>query len=335
MTRKRKVSISDVARRAKVSITTVSRVINKVPTVSKKNQIKVEEAIAALKYKPDVSAQRLASGKNNAIGLVMPGYPGIFYSFYAVELIRGVGHACETLRLDLVFHITNGYNQLNTYSVGGVIFADIIENRKQVEAALESHVPSMVINNIVNDLDVHYIGIDNVQGGHIAGEYLAGLGHARIATITGNLQTQAGDHRHQGFLRALKEKNIALPEEYVAEGDYSRRSARQAAEVLLALDNRPTAVFVASDEMAMECIAVALEKGLKVPQDLSVVGFDDNPAALFGPVALTTVKQPLFDMAANAVRYLHNIISGKKVSLVQKVLAPQLVIRDSCAAPKA
>jgi len=77
-----------------------------------------------------------------------------------------------------------------------------------------------------------------------------------------------------------------------------------------------------------------MEQGLKVPENISVLGFDDNPAALFGPVALTTVKQPLFDMAANAVRYLHNIISGKKVSMVQKVLAPQLVIRDSCAAPK-
>jgi len=127
---KKKVSIEDVAARAGVSITTVSRVINNFPTVTKKNRIKVEEAVAALKFRPNVSAQRLARGLSNAVGLVMPGYPGIFHSFYAIEIIRGVGHACEALRLDLIFHITDGFNPLNTSNVGGVIFADIIDNRK-------------------------------------------------------------------------------------------------------------------------------------------------------------------------------------------------------------
>ena len=121
-----KISIEDVAKRAKVSISTVSRVINNLPTVSKKNQARVEEAVAHFKYRPNVSAQRLASGYNSAIGLVMPGYPGIFYSFYAIEIIRGTGHACETLKLDLLFHITNGSNFLNPNTVGGIIFADII-----------------------------------------------------------------------------------------------------------------------------------------------------------------------------------------------------------------
>src|SRR3972149_602427 len=116
-----------------IPITTVSCTRNNVPSVSDKNRGKVEEAIAFLKFKPNVSAQRLARGVNNAIGLVMPGYPGIFHSFYAIEIILGVGHSCETLKLDMVFHITNGFNPLNASNVGGIIFADIIENRKQVE----------------------------------------------------------------------------------------------------------------------------------------------------------------------------------------------------------
>lgn len=334
MSEKRKVSIEDVAQRARVSITTVSRVINHVPTVSRKNQARVEEAIAILKYKPDVSAQRLARGLNNAVGLVMPGYPGIFHSFYAIELIRGIGHACEVLKLDLIFHITNGYNELNTNSVGGVIFADIIENRKQVEAALESGIPCMVINNIVNDLNVNYIGIDNIAGGHMATDYLASLGHHRIATITGNLQTQAGVQRLEGFRELMAKKKIEVPPEYILEGDYSRRSARIAMEKFLALKNPPTAIFAASDDMALEVIAMALERGLKVPQDISVIGFDDNPSAIFGPVALTTIKQPLFQMAEQSVKYLNAIVSGKKKSSVQTVLNPQLIVRESCAAPK-
>lgn len=330
MTRPRKVSIEDVARRAKVSITTVSRVINKVPTVSKKNQAKVEEAIATLKYKPDVSAQRLARGLNNAVGLVMPGYAGIFHSFYAIELIRGVGHACETLQLDMIFHITNGFNSLNTNSVGGIIFADIIENRRQVETALEANIPCMVINNVVHDLEVNYIGIDNITGGKIAADYLISLGHRRIAMVTGNLQTQSGAHRLEGFKQAMDKQKMPIASHAIVEGDYSRRSARLAAEKLLALPERPTAIFASSDDMALEMIAVILERGLRVPEDVSVIGFDDNPSCLFGPVALTTVKQPLFQMAEYAVQHLNNIVAGKRKALVQMVLPPQLIVRDSC-----
>lgn len=323
-------SIEDVARRAKVSITTVSRVINKVSTVSKKNQAKVEEAIAFLKYKPDVSAQRLARGTNTSVGLVMPGYPGIFYSFYAVEIIRGVGHACEILKQDLVFHITSGYNDLNLNSVGCVIFADIIENRRQVESALALGVPCMVINNIVSDLKVNYIAVDNKAGGRVAGDYLVSLGHQRIGVITGNLKTQAGLHRLEGFKEIMEKKKTALPESLIIEGDYSRRSARLATEKLLSLKERPTAIFAGSDDMALEAIAVALERGIKIPQELSVIGFDDNPAAIFGPVALTTVKQPLFSMAEHAVKALNAVMNGKKKFPVHIVLPPDLVVRDSC-----
>lgn len=329
-----KISITDVAKRAKVSISTVSRVINNSSTVSKKNQAKVEEAIAALKFKPNVSAQRLARGSTNAVGLVMPGYPGIFYSFYAIEIIRGIGHACETLRMDMVFHITSTDAPWNTNAVGGIIFADIIENRKQIEATLEAGTPCIVINNVSEDLDVNYIGVDNVAGGKIATDYLMNLGHKRIATVTGTLKVQSGFQRLEGYKKSLKKGGIPIRDEYIAEGDYSRRSARVAMEKFLSLPEPPTAVFLASDEMALEAIAVALEKGLRVPQDISIIGYDDNPAALYGPVALTTVRQPLFQMAEDAVRYLHSAIAGKKTAPVKTVLTPQLVIRESCATPK-
>jgi len=275
---KKKLSIEDVARRAKVSITTVSRVINNVSTVSKKNRAKVEEAVAHLKFKPNISAQRLARGYNNSVGLVMPGYPGVFYSFYAIELIRGVGHACETKRLDMVFHITNGTNPINTSNVGGIIFADVIENRKQVESAIAMGTPCLIINNMANDLDVNYIAVNNKLGGKIAGDYLTSLGHKKIATVTGNLNTQAGAHRFEGFKKLLEDKNIDLPEKYVHKGDYSRRCARQAGEAFLELKDPPSAIFAASDEMALEIITLVMEKGLKVPEDVSVIGFDDNPA---------------------------------------------------------
>lgn len=332
---KQKISIEDVARRAKVSISTVSRVINNFPTVSDKNRSKVEEAVAFFKFKPNISAQRLASGVNNSIGLVMPGYPGVFHSFYAIELIRGVGHACETTHKDLVFHITNGSNPINTHAVGGVIFADIIENRKQVESALAAGIPCVVINNKVEDLEVSYIAVDNYLGGKIAADYLVNLGHERIATVTGNLSTQAGLQRFEGFKDLLAKKKIDLPENYIFNGDYSRRSARLAAEKFLELKPRPTAVFLASDEMALEFIATILEQGIKAPQDVSVIGFDDNPACLYAPVSLTTIHQPLFKMAEESVRILNNLISGKEKIKDKVVMAPELVVRESCSSPLA
>jgi LacI family transcriptional regulator len=263
----------------------------------------------------------------------MPSYPGIFHSFFAVELIRGVGHACESLRLDLVFHITDGNAPLNLNYLGGIIFADIIENRKQVEEALQDGAQCMVINNVVQDMDVSYIGVNNLKGGKLAAEYLVGLGHKRIATITGNLKTQGGFDRFDGFMKGLDEAKVEVPKEYVYRGDWSRRSARQAAEFLFSMENRPTAIFVQSDEMALEAIAVAYEMGIRIPEDVSIIGFDDNPQAIYGPVGLTTVRQPIFEMAEKGVRILHEMVSGKREERYRVVLDPELVIRDSCMAP--
>ncbi|MDE1921447.1 MAG: LacI family DNA-binding transcriptional regulator [Candidatus Omnitrophica bacterium] len=323
-----------MARKAGVSITTVSRVLNKVPTVNKEIVQRVEGAISDMKFKPNPTAQRLAKGiQNTAVGFVIPGYPGIFHSFYAVELMRGIGHGCETLRLDLIFHITDGSNPLRSNFAGGLIFADIIENLPQVQTAVAEGMPCLVINHIVKDLQVSYIAVDNVKGSFMAAEYLVNLGHKRIATVTGNMQTQAGIDRFEGFQKALKQHNIDCPTEYVHKGDYSRRSARQAAERFFSLENPPTAIFAASDDMAMEIVSVSMENGIKVPEDISIIGFDDNPAGLFGPVGLTTIKQPLFTMGEEAVRVVYEIMTGKQKGLVHKVLAPDLIVRESCAQP--
>lgn len=330
----KKISITDVARRANVSITTVSRVINKVPTVNKEIARRVERIIGELKFRPNPTAQRLAKGtQNTAIGFVIPGYPGIFHSFYAVELMRGIGHGCEVLRLDLIFHITDGSNPLRLNYASGLIFADIIENLPQVQAAVREGIPCLVINHIVKDLDVSYIAVDNVKGAFTAGEYLINLGHKRIATVTGNMQTQAGIDRFEGFQKALKQHGIDCQPNYVYKGDYSRRSARQAAERFFSLESPPSAIFAASDDMALEIISVALENGIKVPEDISIVGFDDNPAGLFGPVALTSVKQPLFSMGEEATKVLYEIMTGKRTDSVHKVLVPDLIVRESCAQP--
>lgn len=327
---KKAVSITDVAKRAKVSITTVSRVINKVPTVSKKNIEKVEEAISFLKYKPNVSAQRLASGLNTSIGLVMPSYPGIFHSYYAIELIRGVGHACESLRMDMIFHITDGNKPISGSRFGGVIFADIIDNREQVQSCIDDGIPCMVINNFVMDMPVNYVASDNFEGGKMATEYLINLGHTKIATISGDLKTQSGFQRLKGFNEMMASKNIPVRDGYVVHGDYSRICARQAAEKFFDMPERPTAIFAASDDMALEVMSVATERGIKVPEDVSIIGYDDNPQATYSNVGLTTIRQPIFQMGEHGVKSLFDVINDKVEPPVQEVLHPELVMRDSC-----
>lgn len=327
------VSINDVARLAGVSITTVSRVINKLPTVKEKNRIRVQEAVKQLKFQPSIFAQRLATGKSNVVALVIPRYEGIFYSYYALELIRGIGTLCEALKLDLLLHLTDSKTIINLKGIGGVIFADLIANRAQLEDALASGLPCIVINNYVEDLEVSCIAIDNTRGAEDAVNYLVGLGHKKIAHITGDLVTQAAAQRYEGYRRALKKNNIELrQEDYVFKTDYSRGQARQAAERLIKMPESPTAVFVASDSMALEVMAVARELGLKLPADLSIVGFDDNPSGLYGPVSLTTVRQPLIKMAEESVKELNLLISRKDKGIkIKKILLPtELVIRESC-----
>ncbi len=326
-------SIEDVARLAGVSITTVSRVINKLPSVKEKNKQKVLDAIGQLKFQPSVFAQRLATGKSNVVALVVPRYEGMFYSFYLLELVRGIGTLCEALKLDLLLHLTDARSHLNLKGVGGIIFADIITNRHQLEDALAAGIITIVINNDVKDLAVSCISMDNRGGAESAVDYLAGLGHKRIAHISGDVVTQAAAQRLAGYEKAMKKNNIALRKEYIIQTDYSRGQARQAAEKLLKMSDPPTAVFVASDSMALEVMAVAREMGKEIPRDLSIIGFDDNPSGLYGPVALTTIRQPLIRMAEESVKLLNQLMTSKEKKPQRIVLATELVIRDSCQGP--
>jgi LacI family transcriptional regulator len=324
------ISIIDVAKASGVSITTVSRVINKIGTVKESNRAKVIKAVKELKFQPSIFAQRLATGKSNVVALVIPRYEGVFYSFYALELIRGVGTMCEVLKLDLLLLLTDARTPLSLRGVGGVIFSDIIGNRAQLEDSLAKGIPSVVINYYVDDLDVSCIAIDNAGGAENAVNYLIELGHKKIAHITGDVMTQASAKRLEGYKRALEKNNIKIRPEYIFETDYSRGQARSAAEKLIKAADPATAVFVASDAMALEVMAVARELGKNIPNDLSIVGFDDNPSGLYGPVGLTTVRQPLIRMAEESVKELNRLIGLSKKSIKKILLPAELVIRESC-----
>ena len=327
----RRINIKDVAKEAHVSIATVSRVLNKLASVKKGNKLTVEAAIKKLKFRPNVSAQRLAAKKNNAIGLIIPRYSDIFHSFYALQILQGVGVAVERLKLDLLLHITNGDNFLNTSAVEGVIFSDIIGNEEQVDDVLGNDLPCVIMNYYTKDLPVSCVAIDNYNASIEAVNYLVKLKHSKIATITGELKSQVAIDRLNGYIKALEKNKIAKKDNYIKRGDFGRDSAIKFTKELVKLKQPPTAIFAASDEMAVGAIQVCLENGISVPGDISVIGFDDNLFALnFSPVPVTTMRQPLHKMAMIATETLQQIMT-KRIKGNKKIILPaELIERSSC-----
>ncbi len=329
------VTIKDVAKVAGVSIATVSRVLNNSPFVKEKNKIKVNRAVKDLGYKPNVFAQRLAGGKLNAVGLIIPGYEGVFYSFYAQEVIRNIGFGLESLKKDLFLHMYWNKDNFNSGYVEGVIFADIIRNEKQLKRIVDEEIPCVVINKTIEDLPVSFVAIDNKKGAEEAVKLLIDLGHRRIAHITGDLNAQCAQDRLSGFKSILNDSGIQIPDYFIQEGNFSRAQARRAVEFLSEQKVKPTAIFCACDDMAYEIILCLLEKKIKIPEDISIIGFDDNPQFTYGPVALTTVHQPLDEMVKQALAILQDHISGETRIPIHKVLPTKLILGDSTTyAPK-
>ncbi len=325
------INIKDVAKEAGVSIATVSRVLSKLPTVKKYNKEKVEAAIKKLKFKPNISAQRLAGKHSNIIALVIPRYTDVFHSFYALEIIQGVGLAAEREKLDLLLHITNKDAFFNVSSVEGVIFADIIGNEEQLDNVLEAKLPCVIMNYFTKDLPISCFAIDNTLGAMDATNYLIKLGHSKIATISGALRSQVAIDRLEGYIKSLEKNNIKKRKEYIQHGDFGRDSARKATEELIKLKTPPTAIFAASDEMAVGAIEVCIENGIRIPKDISVIGFDDNQfATRYSPVPLTTIRQPLQDMANLAANTLHQTMLKKLKNPKRMLLDTQLIERSSC-----
>lgn len=328
----RNVDMAHVAKSAGVSTTTVSRVINDVSTVSEENRRRVLEAIKRLKYHPNPNAQRLASGRNDTIGLIIPRFADMFRSFHVSELLKGVGMATDRWKLDVLLHVTDGRSFINLANVAAVIFADIDGNEDQLDRVMNQEVPCVVTHHYVKELPVSCVAVDNLTASERVVAYLADLGHRDIATITGHLRTPIGIDRLNGYLKAMHARSLPVKPHFVQRGDYSGSSAKEPAKLLLTHPDRPTAIFAASDEMAVTTMEVAFGLGLRVPEDLSIVGFDDSPIAAFAKVPLTTVWQSLSQIGELSVEILYKLINGKTRHPVKTLLGTKLVERQSCRA---
>ena len=322
-----KITIKDVARQAGVSTATVSRFLNNA-SLKEENRQRIEKAVKELNYHPLLYARRLAGGKLDTFGLIIPGFEGIFYSFYALEIIREVAVSLGANDIDLHLNIFWNKDNFKTSLIDGVIMADIIGNDKQLKRLIKEDIPLVVVNRQIEDSDINCVAVNNFKGGYEATEFLIHHGHKRVAHLAGDLRVQCAQDRVEGYKSALEKNGVGLVEEYIKTTNFSRKEARLRLEELFSSKNPPTAIFCCSDEIASEVLSFAEEKRMEVPKDLSVIGFDDNPHCLYGNVMLTTVRQPLKAMVHQAVKILKENIESKKPAR-KIVLDTELIIRDT------
>lgn len=280
--------------------------------------------------------------KSLTYALIIPRFEDIFHSFYSGEVIKGVSLAASRLKVDILIHIADRFSHedwlteslLNRNFNNGILFADIDGDATMIKTVISKKMPYLVMNNFFQKEAINCIAIDNKKASVELIDYLVSLGHRKIATIAGDLTTQAGKLRLEGFKEGLNNHNIEPNEKYIEVAGFLRTPAREAAMKLLSLKDRPTAIFAASDVMALELIDVAKKSKINIPEDLSVIGFDDNPINIYSPVKLTTVNQPIAEMGRLSLESLNQVALGKARLPVKIMLDTKLIKRDSCAIRK-
>ncbi|MBE3015924.1 LacI family DNA-binding transcriptional regulator [Microbispora sp. NEAU-D428] len=328
------VTMSDVARLAGVSVATVSRVVNGRYGVSAGTTAQVRSAIERLGYESSLVATSLRRSRTNVLGLVTHSFQS-----YTAEVLKGVMEALTQSGFDLIIYANSdlygtyseGWEQRHLTRLSGTLTDGCIVVTPWGE--VRSSTPVVVIDP-VRDSTVPSVMADNLAGATTAAEHLLGLGHRRIGFITGRSNLAAAWSREEGYRRALTEAGVSVDPALIGRGDFNPESAVPLARALLGRADRPTAIFAASDGMALKVLEVAKELGLSVPGDLSVIGFDNIPEAALAEPGLTTVDQSMYRLGYEAARMLKGLVTGEWEGPRQILLPTRLVVRGSTAPPK-
>lgn len=336
-----KANIFDVANLAGVSIKTVSRVVNHEPNVRESTQAKVEKAIAELNYRPDQSARNLASHRSHLIGLVYddPAAYELPTSGYIIKMQQGALKACRSALSELLIHPCN-YRERNVAAKlktlieemrpAGIILAAPLSNMPKLVRAIDAtNTPFVRLSPGKPDEKRFSISTNDREVSAEMTRYLASLGHKRIAFITGHPSHKAVTNRFLGYQDGLQQSGLKFSERLVAAGDNSMGSGEACAEKLLNRKQPPTAIFAANDDMAVGVIRVAHRLRVDVPGQLSVAGFDDIALARMVYPSLTTIKQPLTEMAQRAATALIEGKCGDASANEPDIVPATLQIRES------
>jgi DNA-binding LacI/PurR family transcriptional regulator len=326
-------TMKDVAHLAGVSIQTVSAVVNNKPDITEETRARVLAAIKQLNYRPYSVARSLRTRQTRIIALVVSNIASV-----AIAAMASAAEAhAHSFGYSLILYNThNDIERETSYFkaivqqwVDGVVFIPAMGQLGRLDILQAANIPSVAIDRIPYSYDGPAVMLDNIKVGHLAGEHLLDLGHRRMAHIGGPMEIRLAQERLAGFRQALEARDFEANSCPVEEGDFKCQSGYQAMQRLLTCQPRPTAVFAANDLMAIGAMRAVGEAGLRVPDDISIVGVDDIQVAAFQTPPLTTIRQSFTQLATLGVQLLLDILAKKKLAHSQIVIEPTLVVRQS------
>jgi len=326
-------TIKDVAQHAQVSVATVSHVINDTRFVSEATRVRVQEAIEALRYVPSALARSLKSNRTHTVGMMIPNSSNPYFA----EIIRGIEDTFYEAGFNVILCNSdddpikqgNYVRLLTEKQVDGLIVMSSGSDVELLDTLRAARMPQVVVDREIDDLAADLVEVNHEAGGFLATQHLLKLGHRRIGCIAGPLGLSSARERVQGYRRALGEAGVTVDDRLIRGADFTSAGGLAAMTSLLDSARRPTAVFASNDLMAIGAICAAAQRGLRIPQDVSVVGFDDIALAAHSNPPLTSVVQPKHQTGQLAAQLLLERIADPSRALQRTILQPSLLVRQS------
>jgi len=335
-------TIKDVAQQAQVSVTTVSHVVNNTRFVSEGARQRVLQAIDELRYVPSALARSLKSNRTHTVGMMIPNSSNPYFA----EIIRGIEDTCYAAGFNVILCNSDDdplkqstyVRLLSEKQVDGLIVMSSGADGELLDTLRAASMPQVVVDREIEDLEADLVEVNHEAGGAIATRHLLALGHRRIACIAGPQVLSSARQRVQGYRLALQEAGIEVEERLLRSADFTSAGGHLAMASLLEAaeaearrggPGRPTAVFASNDLMAIGAVCAAAGAGLRIPQDLSVIGFDDIALSAYANPPLTTVAQPKHRTGALAAQMLMQRIAERGRAWQREILQPTLTVRQS------
>lgn len=331
-----KIRIEEIAKEAGVSRSTVSRVLQNHPNVKPDTREKVTEVMQQLGYRPNRLARGLVTGKFNFVGLIVGDVRNPFYSevaHIAEDILNEQGYMVVLCNSDYNIEKEKNYlNMMEDFGFAGVIMTSAAENSELATMLKNMDCPVVLINRYLRNFNSNVVTIDNHLGGYLAVNHLLSLGHRNIAMLAGPEDSSSSRERLEGWKEAFAEYNLPWPG--VCYSDLHSKFGYDFGLSLLKMpkNKRPTAVCAVNDAMALGVMQAFTENGLSIPEDLSVIGFDDISPIVQSKIGLTTIRQPQEEMGKVAANMLLDRIKGIESSSKRVIFEPELIVRDSTAA---